>query len=512
MIKRCLSFFSLLLLSTVLMAQWSVENVPNTRLQSNNIHVSDPDNLVDDETEALINSACASVRDSADIFVVVLSSIGSADSKDFATRLLNSWGIGDKGVNNGVLMLVVEDIHALEIEAGYGAEAFLPDVICGRVIHDVIIPLMRAGDFSGGVRSGAFALASQLGADTSGLLPLEVASYEGVEMPDSTDSDSGAPMFFAFIGFLAMIWCAVRTFFGVLGKTLGFKKKKKKKAEAKLALVDGIYCFDQTMVAGSNHGTNEWTKHDFLRNLFIIAIAFAFVIVLVMGNDSESGVNGLAVVALLTLLCVVQNQFSLSKARHLAQSAVSPSECYDSMTHRPVMLLTCILAPWLGWYYFKKFRSTAKSLAGVRNCPVCHEKLQDFDDGILTPLENKETEVGSIEYRHYCCPNGHRVKISSNGRKYMEYSRCTVCGGRTRTKKSSKVIRAATYSRTGLEEVTYFCEFCGHEEVVQCSIPKLQSESSSYSSSGGYSSGGGHSSGGSFGGGHSGGGGASGRW
>lgn len=511
MIKRCLTLFLLLLLSTSLMAQWSVETVPNTRLQSNLIHVSDPDNLVDDETEALINSACASVRDSADIFVVVLSSIVTGDSKDFATRLLNQWGIGDNGVDNGVLLLVVEDIHALEIETGYGAEAFLPDAICGRVIRDVIIPLMRAGDFSGGVRSGAYALASRLGADTLGLVPLEVASYEGVEMPDSTDSDSDAPMFFALVGFLTMIWCAVRTFFGALGKTLGFKKKKKKKAEAKLALVDGIYHLDQTKEVVSNYGTNEWTKHDLLRNLLIIAIAFAFILVLVKGYGSETGVSGLAVVFLLTLLCVVQNQFSLNKARHLAQSAVSPSECYDSMMHRPAVLLTCVLAPWLGWYYFKKFRNTVKSYAGVHQCPVCHEKLQAFDDGILTPLESKETEVGSIKHQHYCCPNGHRVKISSNGRRFKAYSRCMVCGGRTRTQKSSKVILAATYSRAGLETVTYFCEFCGHEEVVQRTIPKLQPESSSYSSSGGHSSGG-HSSSGSFGGGHSGGGGASGRW
>ena len=97
---------------------WTIETVPNTRLQSNNIHVSDPDDYLTDVAEMHINTALCSIRDSVDVFLVCLSTIGDEDPADFRSRLFNYWGIGDKGKNNGLLMLFIEDVHAFEIETG----------------------------------------------------------------------------------------------------------------------------------------------------------------------------------------------------------------------------------------------------------------------------------------------------------------------------------------------------------------------------------------------------------
>ena len=74
---------------------WTVSSVPNTRLQSNDIHVSDPDGYLSDSVEMQINTALCAIRDKADVFVVTLNSIGSSDPKHFATALFNEWGIGD---------------------------------------------------------------------------------------------------------------------------------------------------------------------------------------------------------------------------------------------------------------------------------------------------------------------------------------------------------------------------------------------------------------------------------
>ena len=55
--------------------------MPNTRLESNDIHVSDPDGYLSDSAEMNINTALCAIRDQADVFVVTLTSIGEAEPK-----------------------------------------------------------------------------------------------------------------------------------------------------------------------------------------------------------------------------------------------------------------------------------------------------------------------------------------------------------------------------------------------------------------------------------------------
>ena len=84
-------------LTVTMMGQkaWTVRTVPNTRLESNDIHVSDPDGFLSDSAEMNINTALCAIRDKADVFVVTLASIGDAEPRPFATELFNYWGIGD---------------------------------------------------------------------------------------------------------------------------------------------------------------------------------------------------------------------------------------------------------------------------------------------------------------------------------------------------------------------------------------------------------------------------------
>ena len=71
-------FLLLMSLAVSMMAQrtWTVQTVPNTRLESNDIHVSDPDGYLSDSVEMTINTALCAIRDKADVFVVTLTSIG----------------------------------------------------------------------------------------------------------------------------------------------------------------------------------------------------------------------------------------------------------------------------------------------------------------------------------------------------------------------------------------------------------------------------------------------------
>lgn len=78
--------------------------------------------------------------------------------EQFSIRVAEAWKLGRKGVDDGVLLLVAKEDRALRIEVGYGLEGVIPDAVAKRVIEEIIVPRLRAGDFVGGVNAGAEAL------------------------------------------------------------------------------------------------------------------------------------------------------------------------------------------------------------------------------------------------------------------------------------------------------------------------------------------------------------------
>ena len=165
--RKIILFLFLISLAISTMAQrtWTVQTVPNTRLESNDIHVSDPDGYLSDSVEMTINTALCAIRDQADVFVVTLTSIGEAEPKHFATDLFNYWGIGDAETNNGVLLLFIEDQHALETETGYGVEETLTDAKCERIFTNAMAPHFRAGDYEGGLCAGVAEIVTVFGGE-----------------------------------------------------------------------------------------------------------------------------------------------------------------------------------------------------------------------------------------------------------------------------------------------------------------------------------------------------------
>jgi len=65
-------------------------------------------------------------KNSVQVAVVVINSIGDYDEYTFAHELFNLWRIGKEGKDNGVLILFVNDIRAVKIETGYGVEGYCP--------------------------------------------------------------------------------------------------------------------------------------------------------------------------------------------------------------------------------------------------------------------------------------------------------------------------------------------------------------------------------------------------
>jgi len=91
---------------------------------------------------------------STQIAVVIITSIGVYDASDYAFQLAEKWGIGQKGKNNGILILVAKQERKTFIATGYGVEARLPDAICKRIVSQTIIPNFKQGNFYAGIDEG----------------------------------------------------------------------------------------------------------------------------------------------------------------------------------------------------------------------------------------------------------------------------------------------------------------------------------------------------------------------
>ncbi|TKJ40849.1 methanol dehydrogenase [candidate division LCP-89 bacterium B3_LCP] len=101
----------------------------------------------------------------AQMVLVTLSSLNGGEIHDTASRLFETWGIGQKGKDNGVLMLDAIEERRIWIEIGYGLEGILPDGRVGEIRDRYVIPYLQEGDRSSAYLSGLAAIASVIAAD-----------------------------------------------------------------------------------------------------------------------------------------------------------------------------------------------------------------------------------------------------------------------------------------------------------------------------------------------------------
>lgn len=84
---------------------------------------------------------------SSAIVIITVPDLGGDDIADVSLKYLRDWGIGTKGKNNGVVILVSKNDHKARIETGYGMEGVLPDVTAKEIIDDKMIPAFKGNDY-----------------------------------------------------------------------------------------------------------------------------------------------------------------------------------------------------------------------------------------------------------------------------------------------------------------------------------------------------------------------------
>lgn len=122
---------------------------------------------------------------STQVYVVTIDDLHGYAVSDYAARMGEKWGIGQKGKNNGVLILIKPRIGnsrgQVFIATGYGVEPILTDARCGRIIDNDMMPYLSEGDYYNASKAAA----------------LRVIQYLSGEF--QADEEDAPPLVFAII-------------------------------------------------------------------------------------------------------------------------------------------------------------------------------------------------------------------------------------------------------------------------------------------------------------------------
>jgi uncharacterized protein len=124
---------------------------PIAALQPSN-YVNDFAGVLDAATQAKLNDLCQQIdhKAQAQMAVVTVKSLDGQDPVSYAVALYQKWGIGTKGKDRGVLILLATDDHKYWTSVGYGLESILPDGKVGGFGREAV-PLLKNGDYAGAV-------------------------------------------------------------------------------------------------------------------------------------------------------------------------------------------------------------------------------------------------------------------------------------------------------------------------------------------------------------------------
>ena len=118
--------------------------------------INDFAGVLDEPTVDALKTLTADVeaQTTAEIAVVTVTSLDGMSVEEYANRLFKEWGIGQKGADNGVLILVAPGERKMRIEVGYGLEGVLPDGLAGQIIREQFTPAFKESHYAEGILLG----------------------------------------------------------------------------------------------------------------------------------------------------------------------------------------------------------------------------------------------------------------------------------------------------------------------------------------------------------------------
>ena len=149
------------------------------------------------------------------VVVLTVPSLQGDDIDRFSIRVAEAWKIGQKGRDNGVLLIIAQAERKVRIEVGMGLQGVLPDITAGRIIRDVMRPHLKSGNYDQGIAAGV-----------DGIIAATKGEFKGTGQPArnhvaKTSSPSFAVMLLGAVVAIAVLGLFSRYLGGAAG-AVGF--------------------------------------------------------------------------------------------------------------------------------------------------------------------------------------------------------------------------------------------------------------------------------------------------
>ena len=206
--KRILSsvllFLCFITLSSATDKAHKVEDIPMVHLQNKLRYVSNPDGVLSEATVMAIDTTLYALEQKTGIqtLVVAVRKIEGGDCFDFAYQLGERNGVGQKGKDNGLVILLSTSDRCIQFATGYGLEGILPDAVCKQIQIRYMNNFFKENQWDEGMLAGIQALRNHLEGTGEPITPAQ------------QDSHSLLSLFFillcCFGGVPLILWIAIR--------------------------------------------------------------------------------------------------------------------------------------------------------------------------------------------------------------------------------------------------------------------------------------------------------------
>jgi uncharacterized protein len=142
------------------------------------------------------------------VAVLLVPTLGTETIEEFAGRVADSWQLGRKGVDDGVLFVISMQERRMRIHTGRGVQGTLTDALSKRIVAEIVTPHFRAGDFPGGIQAGVDAI-------------LKAVEGEGLPAPVERRTSAAGGSFGSYGNFLILGFFLVPVVAGVLRSMFG---------------------------------------------------------------------------------------------------------------------------------------------------------------------------------------------------------------------------------------------------------------------------------------------------
>ena len=154
--RKLLFILSLLGCLSLQAKEYTIKEIPMVHLQDRTRYVSNPDGILSASAVATMDNILYNLEQNTGIqtLVVAVTGIEGGDCFDFAYRVGKDMGVGQKGRDNGLVILLSTDERCIQFATGYGLEGIMPDAICKRIQSRYMLEAFSQGDWDTGMVEG----------------------------------------------------------------------------------------------------------------------------------------------------------------------------------------------------------------------------------------------------------------------------------------------------------------------------------------------------------------------